>query len=92
MYVRVTRSRFDPAKSDDVVRLATPIGAAVRGLPGCQSYQGGIDRDGGRSIAISTFDTVEHARFSRDTLGDSLGQLLAIGVQLDPPDIYELVD
>jgi quinol monooxygenase YgiN len=91
MYIRVSRGRVDPVKYEDVVRLGQDIAAAVARLPGCQSYQGGGDRAMGKIISVSTWDTEEHARFSRDALGDLLSRLQATGVQLDPPEIYEAV-
>ncbi|GAC1430080.1 MAG: hypothetical protein NVSMB65_03530 [Chloroflexota bacterium] len=90
MYLRITRGRFDAAKYDDLLRLTTAIGAAIRALPGCQSYQAGLDRTGGRSISISTFDTADHAQFARAALGEALTRLQALGLQLDPPELYEV--
>jgi hypothetical protein len=52
----------------------------------------GTERSTGKIIAISTWDTAEHAAVSRDALGEVLGRLLAIGTQMDPPEIYEASD
>jgi len=61
------------------------------GCRGCQSYAGAVDRASGRLRAVSTWDTEEHARFSRDALGQSaVSRLQAAGVQLDPPEFYEV--
>jgi hypothetical protein len=47
------------------------------------------DHTSGKIIAVSTWDTEEHARFSRDALGDVQRRVLAAGVELDPAELYE---
>ena len=94
MYLRITRGRFDPARYEVLLPLSQQIRAAVQALPGCQSMHSGIDRNGGRLVAVSTWDTAEHANFSRETasgLGELVRRTEAIGVQLEPPEIYEIV-
>jgi hypothetical protein len=73
------------------VRLAPGLAAAVQRLPGCGGYHSGLDRAAGTLVAVSTWDSADHARFSRDALGDALTQTLALGVQLEPPERYEVV-
>ena len=89
MYIRVTRGRFDPAKYDEFRGLSQAVHAAVQRLPGCQSVHTGGDRNAGRLIAVSTWDSEEHARFSRDALGDVVARLQSLGGQLESPEIYE---
>ncbi len=91
MYIRVTRGRFDPAKYEEFQRLSHDVHAAVQRLPGCQSVHTGGDRNSGRLIAVSTWDSEEHARFSRDALGDVVARLQSLGGQLEPPEIYESI-
>jgi quinol monooxygenase YgiN len=91
MYLRVTRGRFDPEHHEELLRLAEEVTTALRRLPGCRGAQFGLDRGGGRLAAVSTWDTAGHAGFSRETLGRLAARLQALGVQLDPPEIYELV-
>jgi len=50
----------------------------------------GIDRTAGTVAAVSVWDSAEHARFARETLGAPLERVMALGVQLDPPEIYEI--
>jgi hypothetical protein len=70
--------------------LVLEAAEAVRQLPGNQSVVIVGDRTSGEGLAVSTWDTEEHARFSRDALlGDMTGRLQAVGVQLDPPQIFE---
>jgi quinol monooxygenase YgiN len=89
MYIRVTRGRFDPAKYDEFSRLSQEVNLAVQRLPGCRSLHSGGDRAAGRLIAVSTWDSEEQARFSRDALGDVIARLQSLGGQLEPPEIYE---
>jgi quinol monooxygenase YgiN len=91
MYMRVIRARIDPARIDQTVsQVGQEVAAAASRLPGCQSYVGGVDRANGRTIAVSTWDTEEHARFSPDALGDIPSRLQALGLQIDPPEIFEV--
>jgi hypothetical protein len=93
MYMRVTRGRFaDPTRMDEAVRqVGQDIAAAIGRQPGYQSFTGGIDRASGRTITVSTWDTEEHARWSpADVLGDLVSKLQALGVQTDPPEIFEV--
>jgi hypothetical protein len=90
MYMRVTRGRVDLARLDEVLALSQEVAAAVRRLPGYQSYVAGGDRASGRSFSVSTWDTEEHARWSPDVLGDILPRLQALGVQVDPPEFFEV--
>ena len=88
MYLRVTRGRVDPGKSDEATRLVPAIQAAIQQLPGCQHVQTGVDRATGKSIAISSFETLD--QFSRDRPSDTIAPLLALGWQGDGPEIYEI--
>lgn len=93
MYLRLTRARVDPANVDRVNPLAGEVTAAVKRLPGLRHVHQGVDRATGTIVAVSTWDTEEHARFSRETLGgDIMTKLREAGVRFDPPEIYELVD
>jgi quinol monooxygenase YgiN len=91
MHLRISRGRFEPTAYDELVRLAPAIAAAVKRLPGCGRYYGGVDRAAGTVVAVSAWDSAEHARFSREALGDVLARLLALGVRLEPPEVYEVV-
>ena len=90
MYLRITRARFDPARYEELLPLTREVTTAMQQIPGCQSYHGGVDRSAGTVAAVSTWDTEEHARFSRDSLGTVISRMQALGVQMDPPEIYEI--
>lgn len=94
MFLRITRGRFDSSRYEEIWPLAQQVDAAARNLPGNQSCQTAIDRAGGKTISVSTWDTAQHANISRDTapvLGDLVRRLQAIGVQIEAPEIYEIV-
>jgi hypothetical protein len=91
MYMRVTRGRLDPARFDETTKVGQDIAAAMRQLPGYQSYVAGLDQASGRAHSVSTWDTEEHARWSANDLGgDFVSRLQALGVQLDPPEFFEV--
>lgn len=89
MYLRLTRGRFDPTRSDDVIELVPDIVAAIRALPGVQDVRVGIDRASGRTVSLTTLETLEQAQYSRDRLGPSLARLQALGWEAESPEIYE---
>jgi len=92
MYVRITRGQGDPARIEETIRLVPDVSAALRELPGCQSVQVGVERATGKSVAVSTFDTLEHAQFARERLGEPITRLVAAGWQGEAPDFYEVVE
>jgi hypothetical protein len=92
MYLRLTRARFDPTLAEQVHPIASEVRAAMRRLPGLQHNHQGIDRAAGTVAAVSVWDSAEHANFSREALGDPISSLRALGVQFEPPEIYEIMD
>ena len=94
MYLRITRGRFDSARYDELLPLTQEVNAAVQAMPGCQSVHSAVDRTGGRVAVVSRWDTLEQASFSRDTdarTADVVRRILALGAQIEPPEIYEVV-
>jgi hypothetical protein len=89
MYIRVSRGRIDPARFDEINPVLPDIVAAIKRLPGNESCVTGLDLSNGQNITVSTWDTEEHARFSRDALSDFIRRLQALSVQLDPPEFFE---
>jgi quinol monooxygenase YgiN len=90
MYLRIARSRADPATTDEERQLLQEVVAAIKRQRGCQSCVSGVDRASGRTLIVSTWDTEEHARFSRDALGDIMPRVQALGGQPDPPEFFEV--
>ena len=89
MYMRVTRGRFDPAAVDRFVETSRQVQAAVGRLPGLQHIHTGVDRAAGRMVAVSLWDTEEHARFPREVVADVLARAGSVA-ELEPPEIYEV--
>ena len=84
MYMRVTRGRWpDPATVDG------EAGRQVSGS-GRQAAVTDVDRGSGRTVAVSTWDSDEHARFTLDAVGDVPSRLQALGLQLEPSEFFEV--
>ena len=92
MYLRLTRARFDPAVHDQIVPIALEVDTAMRRLPGLQHNHQGLDRAAGTVAAVSVWDSEEHASFARESLGEPIGRLRALGVQFEEPEIYEIMN
>ena len=91
MYLRITRLRFDPARADELLRLTQPTTVTIRQLPGFQGFYDGLDRANGTAVAVSLWDTEEHAQMSSAAFRDIVPHLQALGVQMEPLGIYEVV-
>ncbi len=94
MYLRITRARFDPARYDELFPLVREVNTALQAMSGFQSLHSGMDRTGGRFAVVSQWDTAEQASFSRETApstAEVVGRLQAMGVQIEPPEVYEVV-
>jgi hypothetical protein len=77
---------------DEGTQLSQDVAYAVKKQAGCQSFLNLGDRSTGRSVAISIWDTEEHARFSAaDVLGDIVPRVQALGAQVDQPEFYEVI-
>ena len=87
-YMRVARSRSDPATTDE--QLLQDVVAAIKQQPGCQSCVSGVDRASGHTLIVSTWDTEAHARFSRDALAGIMPRVQAQGGRPDPPAFFEV--
>ena len=90
MYLRITRGTFDPSCLEQATGLAAVVARAMERLPGLQQFFEGIDPGAGTLIAMSMWDTEEHARFPREALGDALRQILIHNIHLDAPQICEI--
>ena len=92
MSLRLPRGQCDPARYDAVVPLVPAVTAALRMLPRVQDARVGIDRTTGRTLALTSFETLEQAQFSRDRLGPVLGPLQDLGWEAEAPEIYEAME
>lgn len=87
----MSRGRFDPARYDQIVPILQEIATTMSGLPGFHKYHVGVDGAAGRIAAVTDRDTRAHGEFSRAVLGDSMHRLQALGVELEPAEVYDLV-
>jgi hypothetical protein len=91
-YMRVTRGRWagGNAVDSEVVRAAVQeLYTAVRALPGNQSYMGGLDTSNGISIAVSVWDTAEHAQ-SLEGLTAIREKLDVLGLKIESSEVAEI--
>ena len=67
MYLRVTRGRFDSARTGRDLRLVDEATLpALRQLPGFRGVHTGIDSESGALVAVSLWDTREQAQAAGD--------------------------
>ena len=91
-FMRVVRGRWaDPntGGSEAVRAVAQELYAAVRALPGNQSYIGGFDASSGISIAVTVWDTAEHSQ-GIDSLTALSEKLAALGLTVESSDLAEI--
>lgn len=92
MYVRISRGKFNPAKEPGVQQIVEgELIPAMQGLPGFEQYVGGANRSLGTLCLVSFWDNEVHANFSRDVLQKAITALSAIGVTLEPVEVYEVI-
>ena len=92
MYARRTPYRVDPARFEEVHRFTEErLIPAFRRLPGFRHYFVIGDRTTGGGYSLTILDTADQANAVRDALGDLVPQLQALGLQLDAPEIHEVV-
>jgi len=89
MIVRISTGSFPTGALVDVERLLTAsrdsLHTAISQLPGLVHYYAGVDRQAGRVVNVSVWDTLEHAR-AMDDLAPMRAQrpiLQAAGVTFD---------
>ncbi len=93
MYLRVTRSQFDPARYDELRPMGADIIAAIQSLPGCLGVDHAMNRATGRAVTISRWPTEEEATATapREQLAGLVARLKDAGLELEASDIYEAV-
>ena len=96
MYLRIARVRFDPAQYDEVWALiealvAEALVVTLRQQPGFQGYYGAGDRTNGTAVAVSLWDTQEHAQLDCAAPDDVIPRAQALGLEFEPAEVYEVV-
>ena len=72
----------------EIIQVTDELFRTMRAMPGNQSYTGGRDSEG-KVIAVSIWDTEEHAR--NLDIGDIRSKLEAQGLKLVPSEFFEIV-
>jgi hypothetical protein len=91
MYVRISRGRFSPATEHNLQQIVEgELMPAMHALPGFEHYVGGVNRSMGTLCLVSLWDNEAHANFSRDVLRKAIAALTAVGVSLEPAEIYDV--
>ena len=71
MYARSTTITADPQRMDDGIRMVRDeIMPAVQGMPGCMGLSMLCDRDSGRSIVTTSWDSAESMAATADRVQD----------------------
>jgi hypothetical protein len=87
MYVRVTRGRFDVARTDEIQRLSEKqLVPALKQRAGFRGYQGGLNPATGTLVAISNWDTREQAQ----DVGTVRAPFEALGIHFEAPEVFEV--
>ena len=88
--IRVSRGNFDPARFEEVDRMAKEISTylipAIQKLPGLLSYYAGTSPDGSM-VHVSLWDSEEHAEqmnMLKEMIVDARRDATAVGVTFLP--------
>ena len=92
MYIRVTQVKNDPSRLDEGVATVRELGIpGMREAAGIGNAWWAMNRETGQAVAVSTWDTLEHAS---QTLAspELLARMQALGVKGLGTTIYEVTD
>lgn len=91
MYIRVTTVTYDPAREEEVLKLIDDsLIPRFQEISGFQSYSGGTNGETGRGVAISVWDSMDHAAELREVLGGLIQDFERVGVGFEPAQLFEL--
>jgi quinol monooxygenase YgiN len=92
MYMRISRGTFDPGSisEEQLTALIEGVADAIKKQPGFAAYQGGVNREAGTLVAVSTWQDEDSANFPREALGAIFPKIMELGVRLEAPDMYEV--
>jgi hypothetical protein len=96
MYIRLAQGKVnDPTKMDEMLALVRQGFASLKQRPGFQSAYMGGNRENGRGLLISFWDTEEHACWVHPAPPPGAGatRAQAIGLQeVEPFVVFEVSD
>jgi hypothetical protein len=91
-FMRIARGRWtDPSTgtSQAVLDAAQELYPAVTALPGNLNYFGGVDPSGA-AVAVTLWDTEEHAKALVDKVTAIAAKLQALGLQMESDQTFEV--
>jgi hypothetical protein len=94
MYIRLAQGSNDPTKMDEALALVREGFATLKQRPGFQSAYMGANRENGRGLILSFWDTDEHASWVHPGPPPAGGatRAQAVGLQVEPFVVFEVVD
>jgi hypothetical protein len=90
VHVRITRGSFDPGRFNEVNALREAVLQSVQSLPSFQRYTAAADRETGRLVSISYWESSDTANFPREAHGDLVSQVQQAGLALESTEVYEV--
>ena len=91
MYIRTTTYAYNPAQADELLQLNDEhLIPRLRQLPGFVSYAYGLDPETRRGISITVWESWEAADGFRTALGGMVQQFQAVGLVIDPSQVYKV--
>jgi hypothetical protein len=92
MYIRVAQVKYAPNRSDEALATVRELGIpGMRAAAGIGNAWWAMNRETGQAVAVSTWDTLEHA--SQTLASPELqARLQALGVEGLGTTIYEMTD
>ncbi len=89
MYIRTTTYAYNPALADELMQLNDEhLIPRLRQLPGFVSYTYGLDPETCRGVSITLWESREAADGFRTALGGMVQQFEAVGLVIDPSQVY----
>lgn len=92
MHVRVTPVSFDASREQEINRWSNEsFVPTLSRIAGFRGFYGALDRDAGRMVAITLWDTREQAENLRDNLSPKvLKEIRDLGSELKESQVYEV--
>ena len=92
VFIRTTTYSYNPAQADELLQLNDDhLIPFLRQLPGFISYAYGLDAATQRGISITVWESREAAEGFRTAMGGMVQQFQAVGLRIDPSQVYGLV-
>jgi len=92
VFIRTTTYSYNPLQEDELLLLNDEhLIPLLRQLPGFVSYSYGLDPATRRGISITAWESRDTAEGFRTAMGGMVQRFQAVGLEIDPSQVYELV-